>query len=270
MYFKIKSYRLASAKIVRPLTVLVLADLHGSAYPPTGGDLFGVCRERRPDLILVPGDAVTAREDASFLPVEELLFSLTKLCPVYLSNGNHETKLRMLTERHQDKYRELARALRKGGVRLLNNRSEDICLRENRLRLTGLEIPLSAYKKFRRPKLSDSGMARALGTPEKESYNILLAHNPAFAEKYFAWGADLTVCGHFHGGIVRSPFSGRALMDPYGFPLPKYGYGVYRQGEKSLVVSGGLGDHFLLPRLFNPRELVEIRVFPKEEEPDVR
>lgn len=264
MFFKIKTYSFASAKIHRPLRMLVLADLHGRAYPPLFGDLAGVCADRRPDLILVPGDTVTAREDASFLPAEELLCSLTKLCPVYMSNGNHETKLRMLTDRHRDRYRELVRTLKNGGVHILNNASEDVCQNGNRLRVSGLEIPLSSYKKFRRPKLSSEGMARALGRPGEESLNILLAHNPAFAEQYFAWGADLTVSGHFHGGIVRSPFTGRALMDPYGFPLPKYGYGMYRQGEKRLIVSGGLGDHFLLPRLFNPRELVEIRVLPKK------
>lgn len=264
MYFKIKGYRFASAKIVRPLTILVLADLHGREYPLTGGDLLGVCRDRRPDLILLPGDLVTAREDACFAPAEELLCSLAKLCPVYLSNGNHETKLRMRIDRHRDRYRELLSALKKGGVRMLNNDSEDSCIRGNHLHLSGLEIPLSSYRKFRRPRLSETGMAKALGEPSAEKYNILLAHNPAFAEKYFAWGADLAVCGHFHGGIIRSPLTRRALMDPYGFPLPRYGYGMYRQGDKRLIVSGGLGDHFLLPRMFNPRELVEIRILPEK------
>ncbi len=264
MFFKIKTYSFASAKLHRPLRILVLADLHGRAYPPLFGDLAGVCRERHPDLILIPGDSVTAREDLDFAPSRELLFSLTKICPVYMSNGNHETKLRMRTDRHRDRYRELIRMFKGCGVHVLNNASEDICRNGNQLHVTGLEIPLSSYKKFRRPKLSEDGMAKALGGPRAGSLNILLAHNPAFAEKYFAWGADLTVCGHFHGGIVRSPFTGRALMDPYGFPLPKYGYGMFRQGDQRLVVSGGLGDHFILPRMFNPRELVEIRILPKK------
>ncbi len=264
MSFIIKTYNLRSAKIVRPLRILVLADLHGRTYPPFARILFSICRERKPDLILIPGDTVTARSELSYQSTEFFLCALTNLCPVYLSNGNHETKLRMQTDRFENRYRDFIRSLKRGGVEILNNASEDICLNGNHLRVTGLEIPLSSYKKFRRPRLSFAGMTKALGEPETGSYNILLAHNPAFAEKYFTWGADLTVCGHYHGGIVRSPFTGRALMDPYGFPLPKYGYGMYREGTKRLIVSGGLGDHFLLPRMFNPRELVEICVFPEE------
>ena len=266
MYFKIKTYNFSSRKLTAPLKLLVLADLHGRTYPEGEGDLAGMCRERKPDLILVPGDTVTARTDTEIGPTLCLFADLARICPVYLANGNHESKLRAQLDRFGSRYRQLYTGLAKCGVRVLNNAAEDICLSGNALRLVGLEVPLSTYKKGRRPHLSEEGLWKALGPRDPERFNILIAHNPAFARQYFSWGADLAVAGHFHGGIVRSPITRRALMDPYGFPLPKYGYGMYKKGEQRLVVSGGLGDHFLLPRIFNPRELVEIVVEPEKKE----
>lgn len=264
MFFVERTYHLFSKKLTSPLTILVLSDLHGRTYPEGEGDLLGACARKSPDLILIPGDTVTAREEAAYLPTQQFLCDLARLAPVYLANGNHESKLRFLKYRFKNRYALYLSALRRGGIRILNNKCEDICLKNNALHLAGLEVPLSAYYKWRRPRIPDDGICRALGRPDPERFNILLAHNPVFAEQYFAWGADLAVSGHYHGGIVRSPFSGRALMDPYGFPLPRYGYGQYEKDGRQLVVSGGLGDHFILPRIFNPRELLVIRAMPGE------
>ena len=92
---------------------------------------------------------------------------------------------------------------------------------------------------------------------------------------------------------MRSPFTGHALLSPYGYPFPKYGYGHYtwdpsgkvrcdtvgekgilpranenvsegvhssfpgtETGDVHLIISGGLGDHSVPLRIFNPREIV--------------
>ena len=76
--------------------------------------------------------------------------------------------------------------------------------------------------------------------------------------------ADLTVSGHYHGGVVRSPFTGRALLSPYGYPFPKFGVGIKELSEdRYIIASAGLGDHSIPLRIFDPRELVVIRVTPK-------
>ena len=54
-----------------------------------------------------------------------------------------------------------------------------------------------------------------------DEYNILLAHNPNFIESYAAWGADLTLSGHIHGGMVRIPFIG-GVFSPDTLLFPKY------------------------------------------------
>ena len=169
--------------------------------------------------------------------------------------------------------------------------------------IAGLELPLGKYRKFKRHSLRVDDLSSRIGeSADSECFRILIAHNPEFAETYRKWGADLIVSGHYHGGVVRSPFTGRALLSPYGYPFPRYGYGHYvwdpsgklrcdtvgekvspvqdievspvqnmeeagqvypgssfsgtETGETHLVVSGGLGDHNVPLRIFNPREIV--------------
>ena len=39
---------------------------------------------------------------------------------------------------------------------------------------------------------------------EGEEFQILLAHNPCYMDLYKAWGADLILSGHLHGGVAVS------------------------------------------------------------------
>ena len=92
---------------------------------------------------------------------------------------------------------------------------------------------------------------------------ILLAHNPVFAPFYMEWGADLTVCGHFHGGVMRLRGK-QPLLSPYGFLLPEYGYGHFEKDGKHVIVSSGLGEHAIPFRIHNPMELVSIDLTPAD------
>ena len=92
---------------------------------------------------------------------------------------------------------------------------------------------------------------------------ILLAHNPVFAPFYMEWGADLTVCGHFHGGVMRLRGK-QPLLSPYGFLLPEYGYGHFEKDGKHVIVSSGLGEHAIPFRIHNPMELVTIDLTPAD------
>ena len=93
---------------------------------------------------------------------------------------------------------------------------------------------------------------------EKE-LQILLAHNPYFSKVYFQWGADLTVSGHYHGGIVRLT-EHVILASPYFHPFPRYGAGDYHREGRHLYVSAGMGEHSIPFRIHNPRELLIVRM----------
>ena len=56
---------------------------------------------------------------------------------------------------------------------------------------------------------------------DTEKYNILLTHNPNFIDAYTKWGADLTLSGHIHGGMIRLPIIG-GIFSPGVTFFPKY------------------------------------------------
>ena len=89
---------------------------------------------------------------------------------------------------------------------------------------------------------------------EEDKYNILLAHNPNFIDSYAKWGADLTLSGHIHGGMVRIPFLG-GVFSPDTVLFPKYSSGLYEVDGKKLIVSRGLGRGVRGFRFFNKPEI---------------
>jgi predicted MPP superfamily phosphohydrolase len=87
----------------------------------------------------------------------------------------------------------------------------------------------------------------------------LLAHNPKYFKSYAAWGADLTLSGHIHGGIVQIPFLGGAVSPQVEF-FPKYDAGLFHENDKAMILSRGLGTHTINVRINNTAELVSIKL----------
>ena len=101
-----------------------------------------------------------------------------------------------------------------------------------------------------------------LGNCEEDgAYHILLAHNPVYFKQYAAWGADLTLSGHLHGGIIRLPLIG-GVITPQAKLFPRYSAGKYEIGEKWMIVSRGLGTHTIPIRFNNKPELSVIHLIP--------
>ena len=71
---------------------------------------------------------------------------------------------------------------------------------------------------------------------------------------YFQWGADVTLCGHYHGGVLRFG-EHRGLVSPDFRLLPR-AHGLFRKNGKSVIIGAGLGEHTIPVRIHNPRELV--------------
>ena len=112
--------------------------------------------------------------------------------------------------------------------------------------------------------MEPSFLRDSLGEPSKEEYHILMAHSPNYPEAYAAWGADVILAGHFHGGTIRLPFLG-ALMSPDFQLFPRYAHGRFDlAGGGVMLVSSGLGVHSVRLRINNPPELVVLRLGREE------
>ena len=74
-----------------------------------------------------------------------------------------------------------------------------------------------------------------------------------------AWGADISVCGHTHGVLVRIPGFG-SVISPQLTPFPKYDGGFYQVNGKNICVSKGLGTHTFHIRIFDRAEVVMLKI----------
>ena len=93
-------------------------------------------------------------------------------------------------------------------------------------------------------------------------FQILLAHNPAYAREYIRWGADVTFCGHNHGGLIRIPGIGSVISPQFTW-FPKYDAGDFKQEGNHVIVSRGMGTHTFHIRIFNRAELLSVTLLPE-------
>lgn len=251
--FVVKKYRVKDRRIRKACRGVVLADLHNKRYGRDNERLLTAIRGQQPDFILVAGDILTAKRKCSLEPALCLLRELAKDYPIYYGNGNHEHRLKLYPGTYGDMAQRYAAGLKEIGVEPLMNGHVE--LPEFGLAVYGVEIDKYYYKRFTVREMKEDYLSGVLGQASAELYTVLLAHNPDYFPQYAAWGADLTLSGHVHGGVARVPFWGRGVIAPTLRLFPKYDGGVYEEGGKIMILSRGLGTHTIPVRVFNPAEL---------------
>ena len=261
--FVVKSCSVSDKRIRKKCRAVVLADLHNKRFGKDNEQLLAAVREQAPDVILIAGDMITAKPGKSLEPALKLIGALAEEYPIYYGNGNHEYRLKSYPETYGDMAERYGQALRELGVEPLAN--SHAVLAEFGLAVYGAEIDREYYRRFRIRKMQEDYLDGILGRPGREMYTVLLAHNPDYFPRYAAWGADLVLAGHTHGGIVRIPILGKGVISPGLRPFPKYDGGIFREYGSTMILSRGLGTHSLYMRLFNPGELWVVDFVPEGE-----
>lgn len=258
--FVVRTHEVADERIRSPLRAVVIADLHNKCYGRENGRLLEAVRECRPDCVIIAGDMLTAKPGKSFAPAMHLLEELAKDYPVYYGNGNHEHRLKLYSRSYGDMARRYESALKDAGIEPMVN--SHVLLQNHGVAIYGSEIDKFYYKRFKVQNMEPDYLKQLLGTPDPNIYNILIAHNPDYFPRYAEWGADLTVSGHVHGGIVRVPLWGKGIASPNIRLFPKYDGGLFREKGRTMLLSRGLGIHTIPFRLFNPGELWVVELKP--------
>lgn len=254
--FIVARHQIKDKRIRKSCRAVVLADLHNKLYGRDNERLLETIRECKPDLILVAGDIPVARPGKKLDIALHLMEELSRDYPVYYGNGNHEHRMKLYPETYGDMAERYEEGLHNVGIdRLVNSHVE---LSELGLAVYGAEIDRFYYKRFRVQHMEPDYLKQILGQPNGEEYTILIAHNPDYFPQYAAWGADLVLSGHVHGGMVRIPFVQRGVVSPNVRLFPKYDGGIYREGKTDMLVSRGLGMHTIPIRLFNPGEIIVV------------
>ena len=237
-----------------PFTLVFLSDLHNAGYGEGNQNLLAAVRNQSPAAVLVGGDMVTANEKVETSRALSLLDGLTKQYPVYYANGNHECRLKHQPEKYGNAYEKYSSAIKSLGVHLLENACQLLEIEKTKLAVWGCELPAEYFRRGRLPKLDGAVLRRLLGEPVPDVFNLLLAHQPEYFPAYAKWGADLTLSGHLHGGMVRLPLVG-GVISPRFRLFPWYDQGLYEEDGRKLIVSAGLGNHTIPLRINNPPEL---------------
>jgi len=258
--FVVRDYSLESDKIKGDHTFVLISDLHGYSFGKNNEKLISAIDEIKPDVVLCAGDLFTADKKGrpiKYEPGFELAKSLAQKYPFYYANGNHEYRIKIWTGMYGNFYDRYKNRLKKFGVVFLEN--DSVSISDSNIRITGLDLNMNYYKKIVKKEMEPGFLKRILGDSSEKEYQILMAHNPQYFKEYAEWGADLTVSGHVHGGIVRIPgFKG--VISPAIALFPKYDGGHFEISGRHLVLSRGLGTHTIQVRMFNPCEIDVIRI----------
>ena len=243
-------------------------------------------------MILIGGDLIISRSVANYMrktegeapdPVDHpwmqhsllLVQRLSKICPVWFVRGNHEIRMQYFEELNA--YDEqFIREMQAADVRFIGNGYTDLTAPEDNdaggIRLCGLELPMQYYEKFKKTELPADDLRDMIGISDRNKFNILLTHSPVYFDQYTQWGADLCLCGHVHGGLMRLPVIG-GVMGTRPNLFPKYSTGLYTMKTETdnaehtgfMVLTCGLGVHTLPIRIFNPGEISCVELEPGEE-----
>ena len=257
-----EEYRIVSEKIHGPgKTLVFLTDLHNKEFGKENGRLLQAVGEAAPDAVLFGGDGMVAKRGNSDVRIPlALLTELAKEFPVYCGNGNHECRMLWKSDVYGKTYENYRAALEAAGVHYLSNEAAEL---DDDIRVYGLDLPESAYLP-RSGEIPADLLKDALGEPDPEKFCLLLTHSPLFFEEYAAWGADLTLSGHFHGGTIRLPLVGGVMTPQYQFFYPRCA-GYFELPEigreqSRMIVGRGLGTHSINIRLNDKPQVVVVRL----------
>ncbi|WP_257558149.1 metallophosphoesterase [Sphingobium sp. CFD-2] len=230
-----------------PVTVALVTDTHVGPEnsPARMARIVEQVNGLKPDLIVLGGDYIAdAKGGGAYGPVESIaaFARLRARLGVVAVLGNHDSRDHSLIDREQ--WRKLFGRM---GIQLLDNQA----VRRGPLSVGGLRDIYTGKPDI--PRTFEE-MRRLGGAP------LILSHGP----DVFPQLPDqplLTLVGHTHCGQVAFPFLGILnVPSHYG---TRYACGVYREGARTMVVSGGVGTSRLPIRMLAPPDLWLITIRPQ-------
>ena len=207
-------------------TILHISDLHADISEAAMECLIELVDVLAYDLCVITGDY----RGKTFGPFEAALVGTAKVRshirgPVYGVLGNHDT-IRMVP------------GLEEIGIQMLLNESDQIELKDQRIRIAGIDD--AHYYRV------DNIEKAASGIPHGD-FSILLSHTPEIYRQAAHAGFGLLLAGHTHGGQICLPGSIPITLDS---TLPRrLGAGPWEYHGMSGYTSVGAGSSVVAVRL---------------------
>jgi predicted MPP superfamily phosphohydrolase len=215
-------------------TAIHISDLHMSKIGCREKRVLKIIDEIKPDLIFLTGDYVKWKGD--YKASLDYLSQIKAKAGAWAVMGDydysnsrqsclfcHERGTGTSTSRHS--------------IQFLRNNFEGVSLSGGTIFIGGIE------------------QGEGSGVPEIEAPSIILSHSPLLFDEVDASSDILMLAGDTHGGQVPLP---RWFWKLIGYEkTAKYSHGLFREGNKMLYVSRGIGtSHFPIRLLRRPEVVV--------------
>ena len=237
-------YSIETNKVDEPVRIVLLTDLHSCFYGKNQEKLISKIDEQNPDIILMVGDIA---DDVT--PIDgtvAMLKGITDRYTCFYVTGNHEF--------WSGEVESIKNVFREYGVRVLEGESEIVTINGQSINICGVDDPDIGEYVFRRQLKS------AFESIDEDLYTILMLHRPERFEAVSVNDCDLILSGHAHGGQWRIPHILEGVYAPDQGFFPIYTNGIYSMNGTEMLVSRGLHDAQLVPRIYNPPEVVVIDI----------
>ncbi len=242
---KIRYYTIDSELISENVRILIVSDLHSCKYGKNQEKLINAIDEINPDIIALTGDIVD--DELPEEPAYELLSFVAENYDCYYISGNHEA-----WSGKEDEIKDVIRGL---GITVLEGETVFTTIGNQTISLSGVDDKYN---------LTSETVSRqyenAVSELKDDVFSILLSHRSNDTANFIKYDFDLVLAGHMHGGQWRIPGLVNGIYTPNEGLFPDHCGGYYNLSNGSvLIVSRGLAkETTLIPRLYNPPELVVV------------
>ncbi len=263
---KVTRYGFESEKVDEDIVIVQISDLHGKQFGKDNRRLIEKVSAEEPDLIFMTGDMHT-NDDRQYENTLRLIPKLSEIAPVYFCLGNHE-------ELHLWEHGNIVKdEMEACGASLCEKTVYDVDVNGNRVRIGGTigyalsvdfweaDTGKKAYKYYFEEEFDQQRYL--LKFQKTDALKLLLIHRPEGSTLWAKDGwydVDFVFSGHTHGGIVRIPGVGGLISPEEGF-WPEYDYGLFTVNGVNTIITSGLGNSAIVPRINNVPEIVSIIIY---------
>lgn len=253
----VADYTIRNEKIQKPVSIAFLSDIHSQKFKKNGEEFLSTVSSLNADVILFGGDIFdkhsSEKELARTFELVKKIKEINENCFFVL--GNHDLDCKKDTE--------LKKKVAEMGINVFENGS---CVVESKngqqILIGGTDYVHCDNDIPEDDKALEAKKELIAKCEETELFSVLLRHVPMKTEGDEK--IDLILSGHNHGGLWRFPHTNAGVAGGGKKIFPRYAHGEYKNGKSTMIVGSGITtETYLLPRLYNVPEIVNVILLPE-------